>query len=376
MTFNRKSILGLFTLLLGMAGIQACIEPFSPPEVNSDQGYLVMDGFLNLSNSPSQIILRHSQNVNSPNQPSFETGAQIVVSSEQGENYVFTEPSFGVYQLPATNFNLNDRYRLDIYTLAGKHYQSEYVKAVNTPPIDSVGSYYDQRRDAMVFSVNTHDDTGSTRFYRWKFEETYEYNAALYSTIMMQDNQIVTRPDNIYTCWRSRSSTNIILGSTIKIVKDEIRDLPINVVEVSSQKLLIKYSLLVRQYGLTREAFEYWTELSKTTQGTGSLFDPQPSQVTGNIRNVDDPKELVFGYFAAATEITKRIFVTPRLGNYSYCVPDTLPLACGNPDITCARDYTGLLVSYLDDVSVLGASQSCTDCRTQGGTNVRPSFWQ
>ncbi|PWJ60264.1 uncharacterized protein DUF4249 [Dyadobacter jejuensis] len=365
----------VLSFIAGLFVLQACIDPFSPPEVNSDQGYLVVDGFLNLSNEESQITLRKSQNVNDNTVPLQVTGAQLKIQSEKGEEYDFTETSNAVYTLPGMQFDINDRYRLDILTSEGKHYQSAFVNAIVTPAIDSISSKLDTRQNAMVFSVNTHDDTGKTRFYRWKFEDTYEYNAALLSSIMVQGDEIVARPDNIYTCWRSGNSTNIILGSTIKITKDEIRELPINTVYVSSQKLLIKYSMLVRQYGLTREAFEYWTELSKSTQGTGSLFDPQPSTVTGNIQNVDDPQELVFGYFGAVTEEKKRIFVSPRLGFPNTCQVDTIPIACGNPDIDCAFETQNLLLAYMDDDFVFSAAPSCADCRTQGGTNVRPSFW-
>ncbi len=379
---NRKYI-PLLVLLLAMLGIQACIDTFSPPEVNSDEGFLVVDGFLNLSADTSMIALRHSQNINAEVNPSVESGARLKVETEQGESYAFSEIGGGKYILPPVVFSTAQKYRLDIVTRDGRHYQSEFVTAVSTPEIDSIGAKVDENRNAMVFSVNTHDNTGKTRFYRWTFEETYEYNAPLYSAIEAVGDleqgtrEIIDRQENIYTCWRSGKSTNIMLGSTIKLSKDEIKDLPINIVEIGTRKLLIRYSLLVKQFGLTREEFEYWTDLSKTTQSTGSLFDPLPSQVTGNIRNVDDNKELVFGYFGAAKAVSKRIFISPRLGRPEVCLMDTMPATvCGNPMQECALETSKLLVNYLDEVSVLAASPYCLDCRVQGGTTVKPSFWK
>ncbi len=380
MKTKKKYILltGIFAALIGL---QACIDTFSPPEVNSDEGYLVVDGFLNLSNDTSVIALRHSQNINAEVLPLTETKAHLKVETESGESFAFTEISGGKYILPPQSLSFNTKYRLDILTKDGRHYQSAFVQAVATPEIDSIGTKVDEDRAAMVFSVNTHDNTGKTRFYRWTFEETYEYNSSLYSALEVvgkPDNpEIIARQQDVSTCWRTTGSTNIMLGSTIKLSKDEIKDLPISIVEISTGKLLVRYSVLVKQFGLTREEFEYWTDLSKTTQSTGSLFDPLPSQVTGNIKNVDDAKELVFGYFSAATATSKRIFISPHLGRPEVCVMDTLPAtACGNPDKECALETSNLLSGWLDDVSILAASPDCLDCRLKGGTIVKPSFWK
>lgn len=377
---NRKYIL-IVSLLVVFFGIQACIDTFSPPEVNSDEGYLVVDGFLNLSMDTSVIALRHSQNVNAGGIPNIETRARLKVETEKGESYAFTEMPGGKYFLAPQSLSVNNKYRLDILTQDGRHYQSAFVQAVATPEIDSIGAKVDGVRNAMVFSVNTHDNSGKTRFYRWTFEETYEYNAPLYSALEVigkpENPEIISRRQDVNTCWRTTVSTNIMLGSTIKLSRDEIKDLPISIVDISTRKLLVRYSVLVKQFGLTREEFEYWTDLSKTTQTTGSLFDPLPSQVTGNIKNIKDNKELVFGYFSAATATTKRIFVSPRLGRPDVCLTDTLPAtACGDPEKECALETSNLLAGYLDDSTVLAASPYCLDCRLQGGTIIKPSFWK
>ena len=55
---------------------ESCIVPFSPPEVDLDEQYLVVDGFFNVSGKDSsRIELRRTQNVNQTDQPLIETGA-------------------------------------------------------------------------------------------------------------------------------------------------------------------------------------------------------------------------------------------------------------------------------------------------------------
>ena len=359
--------------------LESCIEPFSPPEVNSDENYLVVDGFLNVGNDTTVVQLRRSQNVNLIADPIIESGAAVSVESESGEVAAFSEAGLGYYILPPRQYNTSDKYRLRIKTSGGKEYLSEYVTVTVTPPIDSVEGRYDPGQDAMVFYVNTHDPQNKTHFYRWKFEETWEYRTAFYTGLEVVDKQIVARNIDVNRCWGNSKSGGILLGSTIKLSSDIIKDLPIFRVPVYTNKLFIRYSVLVKQYGLSRPAFEYWTDLSKTTQGTGSLFDPQPSQVTGNITNTADPKDLVFGYFSASTEEVKRIIIAPKLGEYPRCMAaDTFDVVC-NPlsERQCALETSSLLMNYAGQRSefVLGASPSCTDCRTQGGTLQRPAFW-
>ena len=369
--------IGFFALLLI---VDSCIEPFSPPEVNSDENYLVIDGFLNVSGTDStRIELRRTQNVNANALPTVETGAQLTVEEENGETLPLTEAGSGVYTLAPRQYNRSGKYRLRIKTKDKQEYLSEFVAVSITPVIDSVTYKVDPVLNAAIFYVNTHDAQSKTQFYRWKFEETWEYEAAYYSALVVRNDSVVTRQENINKCWGKLKSGSILLGSTVKLSSDVIKDLPLNRVPISTNKLFIKYSILVKQYGLSRQAFEYWTDLAKTTQGTGSLFDVLPSQITGNIRNVANPHVLAFGYFSAATEETRRLTVSPRLGTFPRCTePDTIPIACSPRSADeCALTTPKLILTYWGprSDSVLVAAHSCADCRLQGGTTQRPSYW-
>jgi hypothetical protein len=374
----RKTGLFLLVFLSCVAVFtEGCVEPFSPPEVNSDGGYLVIDGFLNAGADTSILVLSHTQSASADQPKAYETGAKITVEEEQGGIYSFTEKGSGTYFLPPQQFNLSGKYRLHVKTIAGKEYQSDFVEVKNTPPIDSIAGRLDPRQNAMVMLVNTHDPKNQTQFYRWKFEETWEYRTAFYSGLKVITNEagraeIVPRTEPINICWRTIRSANILLGSTIKLTQDIIKDLPITTVPIATNKLYFKYSILVKQYGLSMDAFEYWTSLAKSTETTGSLFDPLPSTITGNIKNISDPQDLVFGYFSAAVEQKKRIFLTPALGAFPTCTaPDTLALEEAALSSAILLNTVGM---RFDSVTI--SSGFCADCRTQGGVTTKPSFWQ
>jgi hypothetical protein len=357
--------------------IQSCIEPFSPPEIALTERALVIDGYLNLNGYESTISLSRTGTLSEYIRNYKESLAQVTAENEQGEKYPFVEEELGTYKLQPLMLSTTLKYRLHIKTADGKEYLSKWVEPRIAPEIDAITYKYDPNRDAVVISVNTHDPANNTKFYRWTFQQTYQYSSAFYSGLEHEVDEeteevsIVQRKENINVCWKTLSSTNISLGSTVKLSSDIIQEMPINIVPVSTNYFRQKYSILVRQSALSEEGFRYWTSLSKSTQGTGTLFDPQPSQVTGNFTNTSDPKELVFGYFSAGAESSKRIFINEALGRYPSCNgPDTLTLAE-------AKEFNGYLLSYDNSGGFVYASDAyCADCRVQGGTIVKPSFWE
>ncbi|MDJ1492345.1 DUF4249 domain-containing protein [Cytophagaceae bacterium DM2B3-1] len=356
----------------GIVILGGCIETFAPPEVTSNKTFLVVDGYLNIGEGSSIIRLSWTKNLTDESAWTYEQNAEVVVEGDKGSRFVFTEGSGGAYVLPQQIFNESENFRLSIKTSSGKEYQSDYVPYKKTPPIDSVAYKVAGDRSGVQVYVNTHDNTNQTKFYRWKFEETWQYQSALISSLEVQGEDIVFRTDDIHNCWKTMASTSILIGTSVKLSQDVIQDLPVTFVNASTNKLLIKYSILVKQFALTQDAFDYWTDLAKTTEATGGLFDPQPSLVTGNIHSITDSDDLVFGFFSATSMAQKRIFITPYLGFYPTCLPvDTLPKA----DAIASGDLIMSDYGY-PDVQYITIPPSCGDCRLQGGTNVKPDFWR
>ena len=125
----------------------------------------------------------------------------------------------------------------------------------------------------------------------------------------------------------------------------------------------------------------------------GSIFDPQPSMLTGNIHNVADPSEQVIGYITAGTFTQQRVFIDKfNLPNslqyftslpYNNCFLDSLyfsdPKTGANDVDNDLYHGDGIPVSAIQQPGgpILGYVASggiCVDC-TLRGTNKRPSFW-
>ena len=144
-----------------------------------------------------------------------------------------------------------------------------------------------------------------------------------------------------------------------------------------SIKLGVKYSILVKQYALTADAFNFLEDVKKNTEQTGSVFDPQPSALKGNIHSISNPGEPVIGFIRVCNEQTKRIFIRnselPGWDYHSPCFEDTV---LNDPKSIEQADGSGLVPTRFISLSkFLATYKNCIDC-TLSGTNIKPPFWQ
>ena len=375
-----------FGLLMLTLLVYACVEPYDPPLRSEDVNLLVVDGFLNATEDRALVKLTRTLPVGSTDAIPAESGAVVWIEDDQGTAFLITETSPGRYEGNVPGAGTNAQYRLLIRTGRNREYASELVHILETPPIDSIT--YSGDPDGVQFEVNMHDPFGTSRNYRWTFEETYEYKARFNSQYMFEgEDLVIRRPDqSIYTCWRTDPSTDIIVGTTKHLKTSIVSKFPITFVPKESPKISVEYSLLLRQQALTDEAYDYWLNLERTTEHLGGLFDPLPSEVKGNLRSVTDPSETVIGFFDAATVQQQRIFVKrnelpPELTLVSRyntaCELDTIPVG----EISQVYKPTTFIVDAVYGMGPFitgytSSVRSCVDCTTSGGTTEKPSFWE
>ena len=377
--FAKKYLLWLLLPL-----VSSCLQPFNPPEISGGAGFLVVDGYLDTGGDTTTIRLMRTQNLTDPGRPPAATRAQVTIEGDGGSTYPLREAQAGNYLLTGVPLTGNGQYRLRIRTNDGQEYLSDYVPLKVTPPIDSVN--WQAGGDGLQLYVNTHDPAGNTRYYRWEFAETWEYNTPYNVYYFYRRGAKNPVTENISKCWATINSLNIVLGTSARLSEDLIYQYPLTLVPPGSEKHQLRYSILVKQYALTREGYEYWLNLKRNTENLGTLFDPQPSQVGGNIRSVNNPEEVVIGFFSACSVQEKRIFITRnelprnwrRFTGYEDCDLDTL--------LTIPENETLLRTTAFPVVSELVGpggfiggyvytDNYCVDCRIRGGVNRRPSFW-
>jgi len=383
---------------------ESCKKPYSPLIIAADNGYLVVEGLINSGQDSTFIKLSRTVKLSSKSALKPELNALVTVESDQGNTYTLLEDSNGLYSAPPLNLTAGARYRLRIKTVNNKEYLSDYIGAKTTPGIDSIT--YKVQNNGVQFYVNTHDPKNSTIYYRWDFNETWKYVSFYRSFFKLDSNGYPTfrvnyrTSDNIYECYRSDNSHQVLLGSSAKLGRDVINMYPIDFINAQSGKISFGYSFLLREYALTADAFSYWQNLKKNTEQLGSVFDAQPSSLPSNVHCTSNPDEPVVGYLGVSTVTSKRIFVdhininlfTPAyleppdagacLRKLIYINPqesfhDRLNKTFGEGDSTLIEPLYVLGNNAPLVVGYYYAPTECVDCRTKTpfGTPAIPAYW-
>ena len=367
-----------------LISVAACKDKYNPDIHLPSSGLLVVEGFINSGTGPTIISLSRTAAINHITEIP-EPGARIEVQSEPGASYPLSEDSIGIYSVKQLSLDSSIKYRLHIKTSDGKEYLSDFSAVRKSKPIDSVG--WKAGPDQIMIYVSTHDDQNKSLYYQWNYEETWIYNSAYDSKIEFnaRDSMIFDRPnsDLIHTCWMMNKSTELILGSTTNLSSDIVFQFPVlNISYYSSNRLVNRYSILVKQVVLDKEWYEWKQMLKKNTEELGSIFDAQPSETGGNFHCTTNPSEQVIGFAGCSSVSEKRIFIDrtdlPQVqvySGYEICSMDTVPNKPRPLVYYFGSGYGIPIIPFEQAAFILGASGACVDCRIKGGTTVKPDFW-
>ncbi|PSR56124.1 DUF4249 domain-containing protein [Adhaeribacter arboris] len=393
LSIRYRPTLLFFALLLSLS---SCVDPFDPKVKDIPESFVVVDGYIN-SQGITSIKLSRTINLTADTVPPAESRASVYLEEENGMQYALREQDAGTYISDNLTLDPLKKYRLHFTTVAGKEYTSDYVPVKVTPAIDNIT--WQPKNNGLQIYVSSQDAANETKFYRWKYEETWEFNSAYSTSLEYRDNGVKSRNsnDNIYVCWKTENSSAIRIGTTARLNQDVISNYPLVLIPQGSVKLGRRYSILVKQYALSQEEYAYYEALRKNTENIGSLFDPLPTQLTGNIHCVTNPTEPIIGFIGAHSETQKRIFVDreelPKTwGRFSTGYEDCPPL--DSIVIDYIRYFTiedvetyfapGIYLPVTPIYPPVGiprligytaASISCVDCRLRG-TNIKPDFWK
>jgi hypothetical protein len=165
---------------------------------------------------------------------------------------------------------------------------------------------------------------------------------------------------------------------TAQLSEPVINHFPLHYVTTEDRELSIRYSLLVRQFTMTAEAFSYWDNLREQNENQGALYNKQPYQILENIKNTKHPDEPVMGYFLVAGVSEQRIFVNrPSLHFYYWnCV---LTQADFERVADLRRSSSSEWPIYLTtdpNGRMAYPNERCLDCRERDGKIEEPEFWE
>ncbi|HSP82093.1 MAG TPA: DUF4249 domain-containing protein [Gillisia sp.] len=384
-----------FFLLLAALLMHGCIEPYEF-EAETYENVLVLEANLTDEFKRHEVLLTRSFMVGEE-APVPLSGAEVRITNDSGNEYLFEEIAPGRYESAVEFGAINNRkYQLHITTREGQ-YESDAIPLEQSTGIDNL---YARRttyngEDGVALQVDNFNSPDAARYFRYKYEETYKIISRFsYNYDLVYENGgflEVLKTKEETTCYNTVASNDIILAATTSLQENNIEGFLIRFIESSNPISSRRYSILVKQYALSENAFAYYETLKKLSGSDNVFSQNQPGFITGNVYNINDPEEKVVGMFNVSSVSTKRIFF-----NYSdfYGPQDSRPhftndCDIGTPSISPrerAEDLISLLemgwIKYLGRSGLVGedvgpyrvVNANCVDC-TLLGTNVVPDFW-
>jgi hypothetical protein len=365
------------------------VEEYWPTMGEKYDEVMVVDGGITDGPGPYEVKLSLSTNMEKPEFRPL-TGYEVMILDDAGNEEMLTDMKNGSYLSDEEGMQgiPGRSYRLRIISPEGEIYESGFEKMEQPVGIDSVWAEFETREDLSYdhllegyrFRISTKPAAKDSVYFLWVLEGTYQYHAnhfiKYYYDGMMHP---FPRYDSLYMCWRTYSVREIFTHHTLNMAQPVLRAYPLNYVNTENKKLSIRYSLYTQQHVISKQAYEYWKNLRDQGSEMGSLYTVMPFQVRGNIRNINDPDELVLGYFMTASVTDYRMFVrSPWWAKFHYATECAM-IKDFSHQLWLWRNYWPLYLaaeySEYGQAPALPVSQECVDCTKSGGTIIKPDFW-
>ena len=346
----NKSFIKYFFGLTGLL-FCSCIRSVTVP-IRNVQPTLVVEGGITTDPPPYSVNLSYSGKFTSAYQTNLDSqqyiyDAKVTIKDDLGDSTSCMQSVNGTYLSTDSNFigTIGRTYTLIIYLSNGMVYQSKPEKITPVPPIDSVTLVYDSsyiaevRPSQIIVSINTHDPPDTSNYYRWTASGYVQRKS------WGEPCGFGAPPCyNPYVCVCAAFCDQLIVGDQINIFSDQFSDGH----EIIGQKVFYSpiywygyHYIEIKQNSISRQTYQFWEQYQAQTNRTGSILDPLPASLIGNIYNQADSNNLALGLFSASATYSKKIIIKPEfiqtywlevsasfyieMGSCQMVYPNTLP---------------------------------------------------
>ncbi len=332
--------------------LSTCTDPVDIDTPRVNVSLISVDGFITTAPGPHVISLRRPETFDSDFIASFNEiqGAQVSIIDDLGEEIELEEVVEGEYHTPSDFAAQEGRsYQLNV-EFRGERYQSTFE---DVPERSEIRSIRNQGIDISFFQDNVESvREGVEYFVDVDFASEESYTLLAYDIVYEFRTAFPGRftPRVCYVVENSERISNI--ASNASIESNTASDVQVTELVITF-KYEYQHSVKAKLYSTNARAYGYFNKVLEQQQTSGSVFDRAPIQIDGNMISLDDPDEVVLGYFAVFNVDTARTFA----------------------------NYSSLnTFSTLDPCNTTGPGfppPFCFDCTTVSNTagTEKPSFW-
>lgn len=368
-----------------------CSSPLEEDAFDYEQ-VLVVEGVLTDQPDTHWVKLSWSAPVGDAQRSEVED-AVVWVEDGAGSCYDYFESNPGLYASEVIyQAEEGETYQLLVQTNEGRRFASTPSGWIKSPPIDSIYDRYlsiaptnvDTEEPGIQLLLDSHDETGEANYFRYEWEEAYKIEAPLSSDFIYDPalDSIIPRVNPIHICYAEDASTGLLLATSIGSTSNVLREVPLRYLPSGSEELQTRYSILVRQYVVSQEAYGFYRKFNELIEGSGSLFDKQVGAVIGNMYATEDPNEIVLGYFEVSGVSDRRVYFDLEDFDNFQEIRNTQPTQCNTSNwIVPSADETDFYLvnqrgfwEIMEDDPLKVVPKECASCLDKGSVQP-PDFW-
>jgi hypothetical protein len=304
----RGVITGTLWFVLSVM-ISSCIKQVDVATRN-EKPVLVVEGNITTDTIPYTVKLSYSGPAIATNQvpeATYEKEATVTISDEQGQSTALVYTGEGNYQTTDPSFigQVGHSYQVNIHLKDGTTYLSIPEKIAAPVDIANINVSYTSHFDIyypsrMDFSVDVQDPAGEENYYKWDFDgwtmrQTHGVPCG-FGCVMFE------------YCYQKQVDKGIKILSDNLINGNQVKNFTVGHSYIYT---FGNHFIEISQSSLTREAFQFWQRYNDQLTRTGSILDPLPASIRGNIYNESKPDEFALGYFSASSVTHRRAIVLP-----------------------------------------------------------------
>lgn len=271
---------------------------------------LVVEGNISTDTLPYTVKLTYSGQViyadTIPDQY-LEKNAKVTISDDLGNSTQLVYTHQGIYTTTDSSYigRVGRSYYVTAQLANGTKYISVPEKIKAPVPIDSIGVQYNSYFNFNVpsrldVSINTKDPAQEENYYRWTFltwvgRETNGTSCGI-------------------NCIHFQYCYQRYIDNDVHILSDAL----INGNEIKNQKVGYCYIFTyfnpfvdIGQISLSREAYQFWESYQEQQTRTGSILDPLPAAIKGNVYNAGNADDYALGYFSATSVTHRKVILVP-----------------------------------------------------------------
>jgi Domain of unknown function (DUF4249) len=281
--------------------LSSCLDEIKLAQPDRIERIIVEGGITDNSNE-NFLRLSYSDAVGAPKRVLPTSGVYVEIRTAKGQKYTMRADPQGSGLFTAENGKLNgiggESYALYIKLPDGREYQSEFQSMPLAVPIKNLN--YDSQESPSVgyqVSLDIDDPKATENYYRW-VSEGFHIRQASGVKIGFGDNYCCK------TCWVKIKNEKLNILSDQNFNGKTIKNRP---VFFSPYYGIGMHKINVKQFNINRQAYQYYTKLKSQLNRSGSIFDPLPATVRGNIVNLKDSDDTALGFFEVSSVSKKQL---------------------------------------------------------------------